>query len=193
MAFLDSVDSTASLLIFRSPSLLRIEPADLPTGSPYLLGRAQPTARSVYPPVSPLLSIESRWYRNLHLLSIAYAFRPRLRSRLTLSGRAFLRKPWVFDGQVSHLPLVTHANILSCVRSTRFHNPTSLRTHCSPTMYLSTSKTSVVCFSPGYFRRKIPGPVSYYALFKCMAASKPTSWLSMQSHILFHLTYTWGP
>jgi len=28
-----------------------------------------------------------------NLLSIAYAFRPRLRSRLTLSGRAFLRKP----------------------------------------------------------------------------------------------------
>jgi len=29
--------------------------------------------------------------------------------------------------------------------------------------------------------------VSYYALFKGMAASKPTSWLSQQSHILFHL------
>ena len=29
----------------------------------------------------------------LNLLSIAYALRPQLRSRLTLSGRAFLRKP----------------------------------------------------------------------------------------------------
>ena len=36
---------------------------------------------------------DERWYRNINLLSIAYAFRPRLRSRLTLSGRAFLRKP----------------------------------------------------------------------------------------------------
>ena len=34
-----------------------------------------------------------RWYRNFNLLSIDYAFRPRLRSRLTLRGRAFLRNP----------------------------------------------------------------------------------------------------
>ena len=46
-----------------------------------------------YPPASPLRSNEARWYRNVNLLSIAYAFRPRLRPRLTLSGRAFLRKP----------------------------------------------------------------------------------------------------
>ena len=32
-------------------------------------------------------------------------------------------------------------------------------------------------FSPVYLRRKTTRPVSYYALFKCMAASKPTSWL----------------
>jgi hypothetical protein len=29
--------------------------------------------------------------------------------------------------------------------------------------------------------------VSYYALFKGVAASKPTSWLSGQSYFLFHL------
>ena len=33
------------------------------------------------------------WYRNINRLSITYAFRPLLRSRLTLSGRTFLRKP----------------------------------------------------------------------------------------------------
>ena len=33
------------------------------------------------------------WYRNINLLSIAYAFRPRLRSRLTLSRLALLRNP----------------------------------------------------------------------------------------------------
>src|SRR5690625_65085 len=42
------------------------------------------------PPIAQTLM---RWYRNIDLLSIAYAFRPRLRSRLTLRGRAFLRKP----------------------------------------------------------------------------------------------------
>ena len=42
------------------------------------------------------------WYRNVHLFSIAYAFRPRLRSRLTLSGRTFLRKPSAYGGGDSH-------------------------------------------------------------------------------------------
>ena len=45
-----------------------------------------------------------RWHWNLHQLSITYACWPRLRSRLTLSGRAFLRKPQAFGGQDSHLP-----------------------------------------------------------------------------------------
>ena len=58
-----------------------------------VLGHALPTACSVYPPASPLHSNDFRWYRNLNLLSIAYSFRSRLRSRLTLSGRTFLRKP----------------------------------------------------------------------------------------------------
>ena len=35
----------------------------------------------------------------LNLLSIVYALRPRLRSRLTLGGRTFPRKPWVYGGQ----------------------------------------------------------------------------------------------
>ena len=44
-----------------------------------------------------------RWYRNINLLSIDYAFRPRLRVRLTLGGRTFPRKPWAFGDQDSHL------------------------------------------------------------------------------------------
>ena len=50
-----------------------------------------------------------------------------------------------------------------------------------------------IVWAPLHFRRKTPGPVSYYALFIMMAASKPTSWLSLRFHILFHLTITWGP
>ena len=37
------------------------------------------------------------------------------------------------------------------------------------------STASVVCFSPGHFRSRTSRLVSYYALFECMAASKPTS------------------
>ena len=55
------------------------------------------------------------------------------------------------------------------------------------------SSASVSCFSPGNFRRRTSRPVSYYALFQCVAASEPTSWLSLKSHILFHLTCTLGP
>ncbi len=65
-----------------------------------------------------LLSYASYRYRNFHLLSIDYAFQPRLRSRLTLSGRALLRNPWVFDGWDSHSPFATYASILSSMKST---------------------------------------------------------------------------
>jgi hypothetical protein len=51
--------------------------------------------------------------RNVYLLSIAYDFRPRLRSRLTLGRLTLPRNPWAFGGQVSRLSLVTHASILS--------------------------------------------------------------------------------
>ena len=47
--------------------------------------------------------------------------------------------------------------------------------------------------APLHLRRTITRPVSYYALFECMAASEPTSWLSVQLHILSHLTHTLGP
>ena len=59
----------------------------------------------------------------LNLLSIAYAFRPRLRSRLTLGGRTFPRKPWVYGGQelnLSYRYSCLHSHLLalhSCLRS----------------------------------------------------------------------------
>ena len=72
--------------------------------------------------------------------------------------------------------------------------PVSLRRACNaPLPMFSHSSASVTCFSPGHFRRRTSRPVSYYALFECMAASEPTSWLSSKSHILFHLTHTLGP
>src|ERR1700741_5233836 len=43
-------------------------------------------------------------YGNINPLSIDYACRPRLRSRLTLGGLAWPRNPWSFGGQGSHLP-----------------------------------------------------------------------------------------
>ena len=49
------------------------------------------------PSIAPL-----SWCRNLDLLSIGYAFRPHLRSRLSLGGRPFPRNPCPFGGRDSH-------------------------------------------------------------------------------------------
>ena len=45
-----------------------------------------------------------RRYGNINPLSIDYACRPRLRSRLTQGGLAWPWNPWSFGGQGSHLP-----------------------------------------------------------------------------------------
>jgi hypothetical protein len=57
-------------------------------------------------------------YGNINPLSIDYACRPRLRSRLTLGGLAWPRNPWSSGGGVSHSPFATHACILTRVPST---------------------------------------------------------------------------
>lgn len=59
-----------------------------------------------------------RGYGNINPLSIDYACRPRLRSRLTLGGLAWPRNPWSSGGGGSHSPLATHACILTRVAST---------------------------------------------------------------------------
>ena len=51
-------------------------------------------------------------------MSIDYACRPRLRSRLTLGGLAWPRNPWSFGGRVSHPSFATHVYILTRVGST---------------------------------------------------------------------------
>ena len=40
--------------------------------------------------------------RNINRISIDYAFRPRLRSRLTLRGLTLRRNPWTYGESVSH-------------------------------------------------------------------------------------------
>ena len=139
-------------------------------------------------------SSDIRQYRNLHLSSIGYAFRPRLRSRLPQSRSALLWKPWIFGRKDSHLTLATHSGILSSMTSTTPSGMASPIMQCSSTNSpFGGSSASVSCFSPGNFRRGTSRPVSYYALFQCVAASEPTSWLSWRSYILSHLTRTSGP
>ena len=59
-----------------------------------------------------------RRYGNINPLSIDYACRPRLRSRLTQGGLTWPWNPWSFGGRVSHPSFATHACILTRVGST---------------------------------------------------------------------------
>ena len=77
-------------------------------------------------------------YRNLNLLSIDYAFRPRLRSRLTQSRSALLWKPWIFGLEDSHLHLATHSGILSSLTSTAPSGTASPLKECSSTNCITT-------------------------------------------------------
>lgn len=75
-----------------------------------------------------------RRYGNINPLSIDYACRPRLRSRLTQGGLTWPWNPWSFGGRVSHPSFATHACILTRVASTtglhrRFTRHTTLSYH----------------------------------------------------------------
>ena len=50
----------------------------------------------------PSGSVTISWPRNINLVPIDYAFRPRLRGRLTLLRLALSRNPWTFGDRVSH-------------------------------------------------------------------------------------------
>ncbi len=86
---------------------------------------------------------------------------------------------------------VTHACILTCDISREASQLSFYNLHNSrlPTKKLAFLYTvaSVLCLAPLHFRRSTTRPVSYYALFQGVAASKPTSWLSLQSNFLLHL------
>ena len=116
--------------------------------------------------VAPSVIAVPRRYRNVRLLRIGYAFRPRLSSRLTLGGLAFPRKPWAYGGGVSRAALVTHASILTPLRSTVGRPPASPRRGSSPTN-VYTFRRFGASLSPVNCRRMSTRPVSCYALFEC--------------------------
>ena len=112
--------------------------------------------------------------------------------------------PWADEPSPGNLGLST-CRFLACIsllipafsllRRPRFLPvPASANALCSSTAHLAMNPKLRWCvLAPLHLRRTITRPVSYYALFECVAASKPTSWLSLQLHILSHLTHTLGP
>ena len=81
-----------------SELIWRICLPDLPTA----FDRHFQSAADLASCVTPLIKRRTDSTGISNLLSITYAFRPQLRSRLTLSGRTFPRKPWDSGGRDSH-------------------------------------------------------------------------------------------
>jgi hypothetical protein len=131
----------------------------------------------------------ARGYGNINPSSIDYACRPRLRPRLTLGGLACPRNPWSFGGRAFHPSFATHACILTRVRSTA-RSPRCFTPHATlpyPAPQGGTAAASAACLSPATLSARDHLTSELLRTLSRMAASKPTSWLSVQPHILSHL------
>ena len=92
--------------------------------------------------------------RNINLIPIDYAFRPRLRGRLTLRGLTLRRNPWTFGDSVSHTVCrysCQHSHFRYLQQTSRFtfaglrNAPLPLAVNCKPSA--SVHGLSPVTFS----------------------------------------------
>ena len=145
--------------------------ADLPAASPRTRTGTTtrlPTCNSPSP--HRVFVITSRC-RNINLLAIDYAFRPRLRIRLTLGGIAFPRKPWAFGEQASHLfsrylYRHSHFRFVQSSSSVDLHPDAERSSTNAARQRLTAVRGFGAQLSPVNFRRRPARPVSCYALFK---------------------------
>ena len=133
---------------FRLPLTLWIMHPDLP-GCLLLRFALNPFIGSHYP--SPSLHRSIYGCRNICLLSIHYASRPRVRSRLTQGGRTFPWNPWASGVQDSHLHLATYTGILTSMLSTAPHGTASPCMQRSPTTISQIIRSFGIRLSPGTF------------------------------------------
>src|SRR6202451_1559570 len=65
-------------------------------------GTARPQGKKSNHPSRLSSSVTTRWPTNINVVPIDYAFRPRLRDRLTLRRLTLRRNPWTFGDTVFH-------------------------------------------------------------------------------------------
>src|SRR5579864_1746777 len=99
-----------------------------PRGAPYGFEPSNPRFGSATL-LRPSCGNHPWWCRNINLLPITYAFRPRLRDRLTLGRLTLPRNPWAYGDRVSH----------SVYRYSSLHSLSSPLHHSLP--YGFTAKT----------------------------------------------------
>ena len=134
---------------------------------------------------------------NINVVPIDYAFRPRLRGRLTLRRLALRRNPWTFGESVSHT-LCRY----SCQHShfRYLHEPSRvLASQAYGTLRYRVHKLHTLSFGAWLEPRYIFGagplfrPVSCYAFFKgWLLLSQPPGCFGDPTS-LSHLAMTWGP
>ena len=128
----------------------------------------------------------SSGWRNINRLPIGYALGPRLRSRLTLGGLTFPRKPCAFGGWASH-PACRYSFRHS--HSSSLHRSSPVRLRCghrrSPTTLCRVRDCGATLESPSFSARD-GSTGKLLRTFEMVAASKPTSRLSGRSHFLSH-------
>jgi hypothetical protein len=119
----------------------------------------------------PLRSVTSSWLWNINQIPIDYAFRPRLRGRLTLLRLALSRNPWTFGESVSHTLYRysrqhSHFPALHPTSRSSFTAQGTLRYHACSEEHASSASArglSPVTSSP---QDSLTRPVSCYAFFK---------------------------
>ena len=93
-------------------------------------------------------------------------------------------------GQILTVQFVTHACILTRTQSTTPYSIASTHARRSPTQISKIfAAASAVCLSPTTLSARNHSTSELLRTLSRMAASKPTSWLSSRSYILFHLAH----
>jgi hypothetical protein len=119
-----------------------------------------------YPSPSSLAQTCYLKYGNINPFSIDYAFRPRLRCRLTLCRLTLHRKPWTYGVWVFH----PHYRY-SCQHSHFWYLQLTFRStfiglQNAPLPQFTLFAASVDSLAPLNLPRRGTRPVSYYAIFK---------------------------
>ena len=120
--------------------------------------------------------------RNINPMSIGYALGPRLRSRLTLGGLTFPRKPCAFGGRASH---PSYRYSFRHTHSPPLHRsfPSGFSAGATLSYHLTIRDCGATLESPSFSARD-GSTGKLLRTFEMVAASKPTSRLSRRSHFL---------
>jgi hypothetical protein len=120
-------------------------------------------------PQQLISSVTTHWPTNINVVPIDYAFRPRLRDRLTLRRLTLRRNPWTFGDTVFH-SVCRYSCQHSHFRYLQDASRLSLHqfTERSATARLRAPKASARGLSPvtSSARKPLFRPVSCYAFFK---------------------------